>query len=175
MGKNRYALFLLPGLTIATARAQAPDPTNWQQARYRAAPHTVLRASGAFQPKAWLEVGLVRHAVQWQALGAASHGPYAAADFRFTKDKLLLGPKVGYTVGAAALSGDLAATYYTDFRRGQLVLTPALGIGAFGFVNLLYGYNLRFGGNRFEEVGRHRFSVSTHLNFRYQKRGVRTR
>lgn len=176
MGKSHFAFFLLIGLAATATQAQTPtDTTNWRRARYRAAPRTVLRVGGAFQPKGWLEVGLIRHAVQWQALGAASHGPYAATDFRFTKDKFLLGPKVGYAFGAGAAAADVSVAYYTDFSRGQLVLTPALGIGAFGFVNLLYGYNLRMGGSRFEAVGRHRFSISSHLNFHYQKRGVRTR
>ncbi|SHI29819.1 hypothetical protein SAMN02745146_0424 [Hymenobacter daecheongensis DSM 21074] len=161
-------------LLPSAVAAQVPDTVDWQRARYRAAPRTVLRVGGAFQPKAWLEVGLARHAVQWQALGIASSGPYVATDFRFTRDKVLLGPKVGYSFGAMALGGDISAAYYTDFSRGQLVITPALGIGAAGFINLLYGYNARFGGSRFAEVGRHRLSISANLNFRYQQHTTRT-
>lgn len=74
-----------------------------------------------------------------------------------------------------AAAADVSAAYYTDFNRGQLVLTPAVGVGVGGFVNLLYGYNVRFGGSRFAEVGRHQFRLAAHLNFRYQQRGVRTR
>ncbi|GAB3240791.1 hypothetical protein GCM10027346_35450 [Hymenobacter seoulensis] len=155
-------------------QAQTPDSlASHQRARYHAPPRTVVRVGGAFQPKSWLEIGLVRHRVQWQALGVASGGPYVATDFRFTKDKLLIGPKVGYSFGAMALGGDLSAAYYTNFTKGQLVLTPALGVGAGGFVNLLYGYNLRFGGDRLAEVGRHRFSISATLNFRYRQHGIR--
>ncbi|WP_303312355.1 hypothetical protein [Hymenobacter sp. BT730] len=160
-------------MLTSTAGAQTTDSLDWQQARFYAPPKTVWRVGGAFQPKAWLEVGLIRHKVQWQALGVASFGPYVSTEFRFTKDKFLLGPKVGYSFGATALGGDISAAYYTDFKRGQVVLTPALGTGLAGFVNLLYGYNVRFGGDRLAEVGRHRFSVSANLNFRYRQRGIR--
>lgn len=166
-------LCFLPALCVGVAHAQTPDPTDWQRAHYYTAPRTVLRVGGAFQPNALLEVGLIRHQVQWRATGAASSGPYAATDFRFTKDKLLLGPKVGYSFGAMAAAADISAAYYTDFCRGQLVLTPALGVGAAGFVNLLYGYNFRFGGSQFDAIGRHRFSISAHLNWHYQQHGVR--
>ena len=80
---------------------------------------------------------------------------------------------MGYSFGAMGLGGDVSAAYYTDFNRGQVVLTPALGVGTGGFVNLLYGYNFRLGGEKLAEIGRHRFSISANLNFHYRQHGVR--
>ncbi|WP_345222525.1 hypothetical protein [Hymenobacter koreensis] len=154
--------------TSFAAHAQTPTDSLPRRFNILGEPHLVPRVGVALQKQMAVEVGLIRHRVRYQTLGNSSRGLYAAADI-VPGRRLVVGPKVGGSFGANAASADISLVYYTDFKRRQLMLTPAVGVGLIGFANLLYGYNIPLTGRQLTEVGGHRVSLVGNLNFRAPK------
>lgn len=163
-------------LTVLTAWAYLLSLSSWAQTSAAPAdslprnfhvtgqPHVVPRVSLVVQRKPFVEVGLIRHWVQYAALGIASQGPYAAVDV-YPGRNFIVGPKVGYSFGANAASLEAALSYYTNFAQQQLMFTPSVGVGVGGFVNVLYGYNVPLTRRRLDEVGGHRIGLVGNLNW----------
>ncbi len=102
--------------------------------------------SAASYPKYWLaEIGIHK-----TKTFAGHHGPttltYGASTLiNLGKDKLY-----GFRVGAWTsylLAVGVSMTYYTDFKKGNLKITPEFGFGIGGF-KLAAGYNISTIGNK---------------------------
>jgi hypothetical protein len=100
----------------------------------------------AIYPKGWLaEIGIHK-----TSTNANRHGPTtltygASVLMNLGKDKLYglrLGMSMSYLMNAG-----ISMTYYTDFNKGNLKITPELGFGI-GGVKFAFGYNIPTFGNK---------------------------
>lgn len=135
--------------------------------RYWTRPRLVTKVGLGIQETAFVEAGLQLHKIYVHPLSLASAGPYVTLDAMVRDDKLILGPKIGYeiTAGLIGIAGDI--TYYSDFDREALAVTPRAGISILGFVNLFYGRNIPLSDFWFEAIDKNRFSLVFNLNRDY--------
>jgi hypothetical protein len=113
------------------------------------------------------EIGAQFHKIYVHPLALASAGPYVTVDLVFNPDEIIIGPKAGYefTAGIFGLAADM--TWYTDFDRDVVMVTPKAGLSLFGYVNLFYGRNVRLSEDSFKSISANRFSLIFNLNRDY--------
>jgi hypothetical protein len=149
--------------------------------RYWTKPRFVPKVGFGVQETGFGEIGIQFHKIYVHPLSLASAGPYSTIDAVFNVDEVILGPKIGYefTAGLFGIAGDV--TYYTDFDREVVMVTPKAGLSVFGYVNLFYGRNLRLSDDSFRSISPNRFSLTFNLNPDYHhirdagKKGHRTK
>lgn len=117
---------------------------------------TVPRIGVGIQKTAYVELGLSRH------LGFASTAYYGS--FEWTPIKNIYGLKVGYEMNARIVALGLEAKYQTDLLLSDVMLTPKIGFGLMGIVNIFYGFNISFFNLPFPGIGRHQFSIVFNYN-----------
>jgi len=135
--------------------------------RYWTKPRLVPKAGIGAQEVAFVEAGVQWHQIYVHPLTLASAGPYFTVDGLIKDDEPIIGPKIGYeiTAGLIGLAADI--TYYTDFDRESLMVTPKAGLSILGFANLFYGYNINLSDDRFKIISRNRFSLVFNINRDY--------
>ena len=138
-----------------------PFERYWTQGRF------VPKIGVGAQEIAFFEAGIQYHQIYVHPLSLASAGPYFTIDGLIKDRKPIIGPKLGYefTAGLIGLATDV--TYYTDFDRKSVMLTPKAGLTILGFANLFYGYNIVLSKYRFALISRNRFSLVFNLNKDY--------
>jgi hypothetical protein len=111
----------------------------------------------------WLQY----HKIYVHPLTLASAGPYFTIDGLIKDREPIFGPKIGYevTAGLFGLAADL--TYYTDFDKESVMVTPKAGLSLLGFANLFYGYNIPLSDYNFALISRNRFSLVFNINRDY--------
>lgn len=135
---------------------------------------TIYRTSVRFgigvQKSFYSEIGVSRLRYFYNDLGYAATVHYAAIEWTPTffpdKPKNIFGLKVGYELNMRTLALGLETKYQTDGSQNDFVLTPKIGLGFFGVVNVFYGYNISFAGSPFADIGHNQFSVVANLNRR---------
>lgn len=135
--------------------------------RYWTKPRLVPKVGVGLQEIAFVEAGVQFHKIYVHPLSLASAGPYVTVDGMIRDDKLIIGPKLGYEITAGLLGVAADVTYYSDFDRESLVLTPRAGLSILGFVNLFYGRNIALSDFEFSAVSQNRFSLVFSLNRDY--------
>jgi hypothetical protein len=132
--------------------------------RYWTKPRVVPKVGFGVQETGFGELGVQLHQIYVHPLSLASAGPYFTVDGVFQTDEIIVGPKIGYeiTAGLIGLAADI--TYYTDFDRESLMITPKAGFTLFGYVNLFYGRNLKISDDSFRAISANRFSLIFNLN-----------
>lgn len=163
--KNKLSLIVL---LVTICSAQAQDTVDIKPfERYWTKPHLVPKLGIGAQEVAFLEVGIQWHKIYVHPLSLASAGPYLTIDGLVKDDEPIIGPKIGYevTAGLIGLAADI--TYYTDFERESVMLTPKAGLSLLGFANLFYGYNINLSDDRFKIISQNRFSLVFNINRDY--------
>jgi hypothetical protein len=139
--------------------------------RYWTKPRIVPKIGVGAQETFLVEGGIQLHQIYVHPLALASAGPYFTIDWLLKKEDLIedpvFGPKIGYEVTAGLLGLAADVTYYTDFNRESVVLTPKAGISILGFADLFYGYNIQLSDDTFKSVSRNRFSLVFNINKDY--------
>jgi hypothetical protein len=139
--------------------------------RYWTKPRIIPKIGFGAQETPLIEAGIQWHQIYVHPLTLASAGPYFTVDWLIKKEDLIenpiIGPKLGYEVTAGLFGMAADVTYYTDFSRESVVITPKAGISILGFANLFYGYNIQLSDDIFKSVSRNRFSLVFNLNRDY--------
>ncbi|HYC85404.1 MAG TPA: hypothetical protein VEB86_09290, partial [Chryseosolibacter sp.] len=125
--------------------------------RYWTKPRLVPKVGFGVQETGFGEIGVQIHKIYVHPLSLASAGPYFTVDGVFNVDEIIVGPKLGYEVTAGLFGLAADATYYTDFDREVVMLTPKAGFTIFGYANLFYGRNINVSDDRFRSISPNRF------------------
>jgi hypothetical protein len=151
-----------------TAHGQEDTVSSKPFERYWTKPRIIPKLGFGAQETALIEVGIQWHQIYVHPLTLASAGPYFTVDYLLKRDDLIedpiIGPKFGYEITAGLLGLAADITYYTDFSRESVVLTPKAGISILGFADLFYGYNIQLSDDTFKSVSRNRFSLVFNIN-----------
>lgn len=163
-------LFVLAGMLLPFAVAAQEDADTVDIRpfeRYWTKPRVVPKVGFGVQETGFGEIGAQLHKIYVHPLSLASAGPYITVDGVFQTNEIIVGPKLGYelTAGLFGIAGDI--TYYTDFERESLIVTPKAGLTLFGYANLFYGRNLRISDDYFRSISPNRFSLVFNLNKDY--------
>jgi hypothetical protein len=135
--------------------------------RYWTQPRMVPRIGAGVQDGPFVEAGFAFHKIYVHPLALASAAPYLTLESVILKDDYIFGAKAGYEVVAGLFGVAADVTYYTDFDKKSLMITPKAGLSVFGFVNLFYGYNIPISDDEFKSIDRNRFSLTFNLNRDY--------
>lgn len=79
--------------------------------------------------------------------------------FEWSQPKNVYGFKAGYEINASALALGLEAKYQVNSENHDFVITPKIGVGILGIINIFYGYNISTQGQPFDYIGHHQFSM----------------
>jgi hypothetical protein len=152
-------------LTAANIFGQATDTVTFKPfERYWTKPRLVPKVGFGVQETGFGELGMQLHKIYVHPLSLASAGPYMTVDGVFQSNEVIIGPKIGYEVTAGLLGLAADVTYYTDFDRESVMVTPKAGLTLFGYVNLFYGRNLKVSQDSFKSISMNRFSLVFNLN-----------
>jgi len=158
-------IFLLTLLVFIFFEGSGQDSTNtsvrpgykkWTKHR------TVLRFGTGFQESGYLELGFSRHHFFYNDLGYASGAYYGS--FEWTPLLNVYGLKGGYEINARAIALGLEAKFQNNTEATDFVITPKIGFGTMGVLNVFYGYNISFLRYPFEDLGKHQFSLVFNFN-----------
>jgi len=165
---RRLKTVCMLSLAVMAFTASAQDSVNIKPfERYWTKSRLVSKVGLGIQETAFVEAGIQLHKIYIHPLSLASAGPYLTVDGLVTDDKLIIGPKLGYEITAGLLGIAADMTYYSDFDREALVVTPRAGISILGFVNLFYGRNISLSDFQFDAIDKNRFSLVFNLNRDY--------
>ncbi len=77
----------------------------------------------------------------------------------WSQPKNVYGFKMGYEINASALALGLEMKYQVNSSAYDFVVTPKIGVGILGIINIFYGYNISTRGQPFADIGHHQFSM----------------
>ncbi|WP_299186178.1 hypothetical protein [uncultured Aquimarina sp.] len=126
------------------------------------------RVGAGIQNSFYSEIGLSRHTCTYSDVGFFSNDYYIAIEWNPVSEKDVYGVKMGYEMNMIPLLNlGIEGKYQTNFDTNDFVITPKIGLGIFGDVNIFYGYNISTNGNPFPDIGKHQFSIvlNLHKNF----------
>jgi hypothetical protein len=162
------AIFFLFAFATFSQHKDSPDTINRKPfERYWTKPRFVPRIGGGVQDGPFVEAGIAFHKIYVHPIALASSSPYLTLEGVILKDDYILGAKAGYEVVAGLFGVAADVTYYTDFEKRSLMITPKAGLSVFGFVNLFYGYNIPLSDDEFKSIDKNRFSLTFNFNRDY--------
>lgn len=166
---NRLLPVMLFLLAAWTAQAQIADTVSHKPfERYWTHARLAPKLGVGVQESAFLEIGVAYQRIYVHPLTLASAGPYLTVDAVVLGDnKFIAGPKVGYGVSMGLFGFAADMTYYTDFEKKSLIVTPKAGISLLGFADLFYGHNFSISNEEFSAISMNRFSLVFTLNRDY--------
>ena len=135
----------------------------------------------SYQKNLFAEIGVSFHRYsvvfpkdnKYLHFGWASYGFYLSSELLVRTDKTIIGPKIGYEFACLAPTNGCALglemTYYSDFAKGNLAITPRIGL-PLGFAEIYYGYNILLNKDLNNYIGNHRFCFSININKLYWKK-----
>jgi hypothetical protein len=125
---------------------------------------TCLRFGLGIEKSFSSELGIARHCYNTGHSLWAAKAYYTSLEYiPKLSNNNIYGLKIGYEYSVGYILA-IEAKYQTDFKNNHFVITPKLGIGAFGILNLFYGYNISTKENPFSGIGNHQFSIVCNLN-----------
>jgi hypothetical protein len=168
---SKWVVVLNLVLIVYSANGQEDTVSRKPFERYWTKPRIIPKIGFGAQETPLIEAGIQWHQIYVHPLTLASAGPYFTVDWLIKKEDLvedpIIGPKLGYEVTAGLFGLAADVTYYTDFTRESVVLTPKAGISILGFADLFYGYNIQLSDDIFKSVSRNRFSLVFNINRDY--------
>ena len=81
-----------------------------------------------------------------------------------SKENTIYALKIGYEYTVLIVSLGIEAKYQTDFTANDFVITPKIGLGAFGVCTLYYGLNISANDKPFSRIGTHQLSIICNLS-----------
>lgn len=121
-----------------------------------------VRVGTGIQKNAYAELGASLHSCTYGCTGFFANDGYSAIEW--TPVNNIYGLKIGYEANIPLLNVGIETKYQTNFTKNDFVITPKIGLGIFGDVNLFYGYHISTNGSPFPEIGHHQFSLILNLN-----------
>lgn len=126
--------------------------------------HFSIRVGAGFQKSLYTELGVALHTQRFGCTGFFSKDFYTALEWTPNKLDDVYGLKVGFEANAMLINVALEVKYQTDFKQNDFVITPKVGLGVFGEINLFYGYNISTNSSPFHAVGQHQFSLVINIH-----------
>ncbi len=131
---------------------------------------TALRVGLGLQKTIYTELGVARHKYSIVCTGYASSLYYAAVEYvptiRPLHEPSVYGIKAGYEINASIIALGIETKYQSNFKKNDIVLTPKIGLGIYGMINIFYGYNISFNHSPFTNVRHNQISIVTNFNKR---------
>ncbi|MGB0868394.1 MAG: hypothetical protein ACPGSD_02245 [Flavobacteriales bacterium] len=123
-----------------------------------------LRTSIGYQRSAYFELGASWLSMNGDIVGPSAYCFYGALRWIPTinpqSEKNIIAPNIGFLMTGHVSVGGLELSYLSDLSgRKDILITPKIGMGFWGMVNILYGYSFSPNGFEFSKVGRHQFSI----------------
>lgn len=132
-----------------------------------------FRIGAGLQKNFYSEVGLSFQNVTIGCTGFFSRSYYTSLEVvpnfnqNESQSKNVYAIKTGIELNAMLLVLAIEAKYQTDFSKNAFVITPKVGLGAFGDVLLFYGYNFSTRHNHektFPFISNHQFSLIVNIH-----------
>jgi len=123
-----------------------------------------VRVGAGLQDSFYTEIGATLHECTYGCTGFFSKGFYSAIEWVPTKNDDIYGLKVGCEFNAFLLNLGLELKYQTDFTYKDIVITPKIGLGMYGDINIFYGYNISTYNSPFPNINNHQLSIILNLN-----------
>lgn len=124
-----------------------------------------IRVGFGLQKSFYTELGIALHKCNYGDVGFFSNDLYSALEWTPTPEQDIYGLKIGYEANISLLNLGIEVKYQTDFTNRDVVITPKIGLGIFGDVNVFYGYNISTNHNPFiERIKHHQFSIVFNFN-----------
>ena len=172
---TQRAFTILTALTLSVSGALGQDTTSIaKQSKSKVGYkqwtnfQTSLRFGVGLQKSFYSELGISRLKYIYNDLGYAATAYYGAIEwtplFSSKERKNIYGLKIGWETNLRALALGIESKYQTDGNDKDFVLTPKIGLGIFGALNIFYGYNISFAGSPFPDIGHNQFSIVCNLN-----------
>lgn len=131
-----------------------------------------IRLGIGTQSSVYTEVGFSRLKYIYNDLGYAATAHYVALEWAPSTSvqmKNVFGLKAGWEANLRTLALGIEGKYQTNSINNDFLITPKIGFGVFGVVNLFYGYNISLSGVNFSGIGNNQFSVVCNLNGKIMK------
>ncbi len=125
-------------------------------------PETAGRFGIGMQKEFYVEFGLSGYSYYYNDRFYNSSIYYGAMEW--SQPKNVYGLKMGYEINASALALGLEMKYQFNNTGYDFVITPKIGFGILGIINIFYGYNISTRGMPFSEIGQHQFSMVFNIN-----------
>ncbi len=168
--KKHSILLLAAWLTASSLSAQEQKVPLSEREGYKewTRGRTAGRLALGVQRSFYTELGVARHKYIFSEQGYAAQAYYAAFEWIPTTqpetENHIFGIKTGYEINAGPLALGLEAKYQFEKDDSDFVITPKVGMGFFGVVNIFYGFNISINDRPFSRVGKNQFSVNVNLN-----------
>ncbi|WP_405246023.1 hypothetical protein [Cellulophaga sp. Asnod2-G02] len=138
---------------------------NWGSQHFSSEKQISFRVGAGIQQSFYTEICLTLHRCNYGHTGFFSNDIYSALEWTPSLGKDIYGLKIGYEINAYLLNLGLEAKYLSDFEEQDFVITPKIGLGLYGDVNIFYGYSISTPKNPFsKDIGRHQLSILLDLN-----------
>lgn len=121
------------------------------------------RVGAGVQRNFYTELGIAKRKQVFGCTGFSANAYYLALELhpsisKEQKDNIY-GVKIGYEFNAMLPIIGIEGKYQTDFSQNDFIITPKVGLGLLGDLNVFYGYNISMNDRPFDSVGRHQFSI----------------
>ena len=127
-----------------------------------------FRVGLGFRKSFYTDLGVALHKCNKSDVGFYfSRDYYSALEWIPSRNQNIFGIKVGCQANLYLLNAGVEVKYQTDFEYNDVVITPKVGLGLYGDLNLFYGYNISTNKKPFSQIGSHQFSLVLNLNYHF--------
>ncbi len=131
------------------------------------------RVGAGIQRNFYTELGIAKRKQVFGCTGFSANAYYLALEWhpKVSKEQKdnIYGVKFGYEFNAMLPIIGIEGKYQTDFNKNDFIITPKVGLGLLGDLNIFYGYNISLNNLPFDSVGRHQFSIVCHFGKSFLK------
>lgn len=162
-----YSLFIIFGFTVSAQEIVSDTimPMRMRNPNLSVeSKHISLRVGAGFQKSFYTELGLALQTQRFGCTGFFSKDFYTALEWTPDNTRDIYALKVGFEANAMLLNVAIEVKYQTDFEQKDFVITPKVGLGIYGDINLFYGYNISTNHSPFNAIGNHQFSLIINLH-----------
>ena len=128
---------------------------------------TLLRLGTGIQKSFYYELGISRHKYIHNYYSYITTNYYTST--AWTPNGNILEIKAGYELNLSIIAIGLEGKYQTNFEKNDFVLTPKIGLGLFGLLNIFYGYNISTNNRPFVNIGQNQVSLAINFGKKYLK------
>jgi hypothetical protein len=126
------------------------------------------RLGMGIQKSGYNELGVSLLKYYFNDLGYAAKNTYIAFEWNYGipkhDERRVIGFKIGHEINLRSLALGIESKYLTDNEKSDFVITPKIGLGMMGLLNIFYGYNISLENNPFADIKQNQVSLVINLN-----------